>query len=462
MAGLYRSEFEGQIELGGSQFTPGDVSSAEAAGIVLIAQEINVVPEFTVAQMLLLNREPTRFGLLDRELLEYEATQILAEFGVDVALNAKMGSLDLAHQQLVMIARALSTNAGVLILDEPTAALTSYESERLFERLRSYRDRGTSCIFVSHRLAEVFALADRIVVMRDGRLVGDHATTDTHRDEIVAEMLGDEREVSSRAADRASAPTGSNRLRVRGLSVYDQGPGGRTIARDVDLEVRAGEIVGLFGLVGSGAGPVAASIFGAWHGRTTGVVEIDGRRVDIDDPETAVANGVGFIAQDRRDALIADQTVAANIVLASLPRFSPHLAFDHASARSESNKRVNQLDIRTRSDQTLVHQLSGGNQQKVQVARWLTADTPILILDDPNRGVDVGARAEILQILRNLAAEGRSLLLVSSEARELLEVCDRILVMVEGRIVREFNAKDASETDLVRAAAAIDSGEPAA
>ena len=185
-------------------------------------------------------------------------------------------------------------------------------------------------------------------------------------------------------------------------------------------------------------------------------MEVDGALAEVDTPEKAVANGVGFIAQDRRDALIGDHSVAANIVLASLPRFSPRQAFDHSAARSEANRRVGQIDIRTRSDQTLVRQLSGGNQQKVQVARWLTADTPILILDDPNRGVDVGAGVEILQILRDLAAEGRSLLLVSSEVRELIDVCDRILVIVEGRIVKEYDAAGATETNLVRAAAGID------
>ncbi len=463
MAGLFGSDFNGDVVVGGEPFTPEDVSSAEEAGIVLIAQEINVVPEFTVAEMVLLNREPTRFGLLDRELLQYQAAQILAEFGVDVGPDERMGSLDLARQQLVMIARALSTNASVLILDEPTAALTANESDRLFERLRFYRARGTTSLFVSHRLAEVFALADRIVVMRDGRVVGNHDVADTNRDDVVAEMLGDEREVSSKGTRDARGQSEQTRLGIRGLRVLDAGgPDRRVLVDNVSLDVHAGEIVGLFGLVGCGAGPMAAALFGGWQGPVTGTIEIDGHAVDIDTPETAVANGVGFIAQDRRDALIADQTVAANIVLASLPGFSPHQTFDHSAARAEAKRRVRQLDIKTRSDQTPVRQLSGGNQQKVQVARWLTADTPILILDDPNRGVDVGAGAEILQILRDLADSGRSLLLVSSEARELIDVCDRILVMVKGRITGQFDASSVSETELVRAAASIDGSEDAA
>ena len=292
--------------------------------------------------------------------------------------------------------------------------------------------------------------------MRDGRLVGDHATADTHRDEIVAEMLGDDHEVSSHGTLRDRSRTGRPRLRVSGLSVFEVGQSERALVDDVSFDVGEGEIVGLFGLVGSGASPLAASIFGGWRGRVTGSVEVDGALVEVDTPEKAVANGIGFIAQDRRDALIGDHSVAANIVLASLPRFSPHLAFDHSAARSEANLRVGQIDIRTCSDQTVVRQLSGGNQQKVQVARWLTADTPILILDDPNRGVDVGAGAEILQILRDLATEGRSLLLVSSEVRELIDVCDRILVIFEGRIVKEYDAVGATETNLVRTAAGID------
>jgi ABC-type sugar transport system ATPase subunit len=296
--------------------------------------------------------------------------------------------------------------------------------------------------------------------MRDGRLIGDHATIDTNRDEIVAEMLGDERAIASRRTGESWSDATTTRLRVRGLTLQD--PVGRTVAEDIDLDTGEGEIVGLFGLIGSGAGPVAAAIFGGWQGTTTGTIEVGGRPVTVDHPATAVANGIGFVAQDRRDALITDQTVAANIVLASLPRFSPRQRFDHISARVEARKKIEQLDIRTRSDQTPVHQLSGGNQQKVQVARWLTADTPILILDDPTRGVDVGAGAEILQILRDLASAGRSILIVSSEARELIDVCDRILVMVEGRIVREFDASTTSESDLIRAAAAIDGTEDAA
>ncbi len=461
MAGLYGRDFDGAVTVGGEPFAPETVAAAEQAGIVLIAQEINVVPEFSVAEMLMLNREPTRFGLIDHDLLVHQATMILREFGVEVAATDRMGDLDLARQQLVMIARALSANARVLILDEPTAALTANEADRLFERLRSYRDRGTSCLFVSHRLAEVFALVDRILVMRNGQLVGDHMTSSTSRDEIVAEMLGDERGLDAVPVPGNRPAARKTRLRVKNFTVFDPGQSGRRVVDSANLAVAEGEIVGLFGLIGSGAGPLSAAIFGGWKGKVTGVIEVDGQPVEISSPEDAVRNGIGFIAQDRRDALVADQSVASNIVLASLPRFSARQFFDHASARAEANLRVSQLEISTRSNQTMVRQLSGGNQQKVQVARWLTAATPILILDDPNRGVDVGAGAEILRILRELANDGRSLLLVSSEARELLEVCDRILIIVGGRITAELDPATATESDLVSAAAEVGDGEAA-
>ncbi len=265
LAGLFGQDYTGELSIDGAPYRPSNVADAERNGIVVIAQEINVVPDLTVAQTLFLNNEPTRWGFVDGLAMRRSAFSVLSEFGVDVNAAARIGGLDLAHQQLVMIARALNKQARILILDEPTAALTGDEAERLFDRLRQYRDRGTTCVFVSHRLAEVFAIADRILVMRDGTLVGDHRKDETTRLEIVDEMLG--ATVQSRvAAPLGPVATGPS-LSVRGLTVPSPRRGSRPLVDDVSFDVSAGEIVGMFGLVGSGAGVVGAAVFGAWPGR---------------------------------------------------------------------------------------------------------------------------------------------------------------------------------------------------
>jgi D-xylose transport system ATP-binding protein len=454
LAGLFGQDYDGELTIDGATYRPSDVADAERLGIVLIPQEINVVPDLSVAQTLFLNNEPTRFGFVDNLAMRRSARDVLDEFGVDVGAETRIGSLDLASQQLVIIARALHKEARILILDEPTAALTGDEADRLFDRLRTYRDHGTTCLFVSHRLAEVFAIADRILVMRDGTLAGDHRAEETSRVEIVDEMLG---ATSTPRAVRAAAsgPQGRN-LRVDRLTVASSRSSGRPLVDDVSFEVASGEIVGLFGLVGSGAGVVGKAIFGAWPGAVSGDVVIDGRHVSAASPQAAIADGIGYVAQDRRDALVGIHSVAENVVMADLAAFERGPFLDAAKVRTETRRRIDQLAIRTSGETAAVATLSGGNQQKVQVARWLVADTPILILDDPTRGVDVGARAEIHDILVGLAATGRALLMVSSDVGELLAICARVLVMRDGRLVHEVDASATTESALIAIAAGLD------
>ena len=413
------------------------------------------MPELTVARTLFLNNEPTRFGFVDGLAMRRAAASILDDFGIEVAAEARIGDLDLAHQQLVMIVRALHKDARVLILDEPTAALTGDEAQRLFDRLRDYRHRGTTCVFVSHRLAEVFAIADRILVMRDGTLVGDHRADDTGRSEIVSEMLGETLGESSgrRSAAAVGTPVDGRHLAVRGLTVPSLRAGARPLVDDVSFEVAGGEIVGLFGLIGSGAGVVGKAIFGAWRGPVNGDVEIDGASLDVSTPQDAIDQGIGYVTQDRRDALVGIHSIADNVVLASLFEFRRGAFLDGAKVRTESRQRVAQLAIRAPDETAAVATLSGGNQQKVQVARWLVADTPILLLDDPTRGVDVGARAEIHEILVELAASGRTLLLVSVRRQR---VGHRLLANPRDArrcLVRQVAADETTEGELIEVAA---------
>jgi ABC-type sugar transport system ATPase subunit len=441
--------YDGAITIDGQPFAPANVTAAEAAGVVLIPQEVNIVPDLTVAENVFLNDEPTRFGFVDRLLLHVRASAVLRDFAVDVDPGTRMGTLDLATQQLVVIARALSKRARLLILDEPTAALTETEAQRLFTRMRTLRDRGVACIFVSHRLAEVFAVADRILVMRDGRLHGDHIAVETSRDEVVAEMIG----VAVTELTPGEKARETVALDIEGLSVYDIDDPGRRHVDNVSFVLHDGEILGLFGLLGAGCGTTAEAIFGAWRGRVEGSVHVAGAEVAISQPADAIAHGMGLMPQDRRESLIHDHALSDNVVLASLPAISPHGVLDLDRKRTVAWEYVTRLQIRTPSVDAQVATLSGGNQQKVQVARWLAAKSRILLLVDPTRGVDVGARAEINRLWQTLADEGYALLLVSSEAEELVEVCDRVLVMRHGRLVSEHRGDDITVGRLLHAAA---------
>ncbi|MEP7053706.1 MAG: sugar ABC transporter ATP-binding protein [Actinomycetota bacterium] len=452
MAGLHaHGTYEGEISVDGELLRAARVSDAEAAGVVLIPQEVNVVPDLTVGQNMYLGAEPLRFGFVDDAQMYATAGQALREFGVDADPRSRMGLHDLATQQLVVIARALSKRARVLILDEPTAALTEHEARRLFARMRSLRDRGVACIFVSHRLAEVFAVSDRILVMRDGRLRGDHRTEETTREVVVEEMVG--RRVNP-VIRRSGARGGVPALAVTDFSAADPDPRKRPRVDDVSFAVDRGEIVGLFGLLGAGTGELAMAIFGAAEGAVRGVVQVDGRTAGISAPHDAIANGIGLMAQDRRTTLVLDQSVADNVAMASLGKLSRRGGIlDITAKRKLAQEYVDLLRIRAPSVDTPVSALSGGNQQKVQVARWLAAGARVLLLVDPTRGVDVGARGEINALWQRLAAEGYAIVLASSEAEELVEVCDRILVMREGRIVSEHAGDRVTQDQLLHAAA---------
>ena len=297
-------------------------------GSYFIPQEVNVVPERTVAENMLLNDEPTRFGLIDRPALLRGRGAELRHFGVDVDPRARMGSLDLATQQLVVIARALSKRARVLILDEPTAALTETEAQRLFARMRALRERGVACIFVSHRLAEVFAVADRILVMRDGRLRGDHRVEATTREAIVAEMIGGDADAADARSGREPVAS-RTALEVEGLTVYDPVEPERKRVDGLTFSLREGEILGLFGLLGAGCSTAALALFGAWPGRVEATrFEIGGERGGDRAPADAIGRGLGLLAQDRRESLIHDHSIADNILLASLPAVSPRGVLD--------------------------------------------------------------------------------------------------------------------------------------
>jgi ABC-type sugar transport system ATPase subunit len=452
IAGLHAAgSFAGEIALAGKSYHPRNVAEAEAAGVALVPQEINIAPELSVAENLFLNAEPSRWGILDHPLRLARAAEALRDFGLAIDPAMAMKALDLATQQLALIARALSKNVDLLILDEPTAALTEGEAQKLFERMRLLAQRGVAIIFVTHRLAEVFSVSDRIIIMRDGRICGTHATAEVTRAAVVAQMVGR----ALAPVERRGAATLPAAISVEHLKVFDPDDAARLRVDDIALSVAQGEIVGLFGLVGSGCIEAAVALYGAWPGKREGVITLAGVPAMLADPEESVSLGIGFMAQDRRDCLMLDQSVHDNVIVAGLAKLSSRGFIDDAQARRATDGRVHDLAIKTTSIETWVGTLSGGNQQKVQVARWLVADARIFILVDPTRGVDIGARSEIKRLWAKLAEAGRSILIASTDAEELVDICDRVLVLRAGRIVGEVARDDLSEERILGMAADV-------
>jgi ABC-type sugar transport system ATPase subunit len=439
--------YDGAISFDGKPFRPGDIAEAEAAGVALVPQEVNIVPDLSVAENITLNNEPLRWGIVDVSKRLLQAKKALAGFDINVDPLLPMSSLDLASQQLVVIARALAKNARLLILDEPTAALTEHESRLLFDRMRSLKKRGVAIIFVSHRLSEVFAISDRVVVMRDGRICGRHNIADTTRGDVVLEMIG---RTESNIQRPFSPKPGVAALETRNLNVFEIE--GRKRVNALNVTVRKGEVVGLFGLLGAGCTEAALAIFGAWKGKREGTILVDGVERAINSPDEAVALGLGLMAQDRRDCLIGDQSIGDNIGIASLGKIVRHGMLDVAEGRRRALSQVDALHIKAESIDSEVQTLSGGNQQKVQIGRWLAADTRILIMVDPTRGVDVGARREIKKIWLELSAKGHAILLASTDAEELVDACDRVVVLSQGRQVGELAGPDLTEKNLLRMA----------
>ncbi len=443
--------YDGNLLLAGMDYRPVSVAEAERKGVAFVPQEVNVAPDLSVAENIFLNAEPSRFGFLDVPLRLASARRALADFELAIDAAAPMRTLDLANQQLVIIARALSKNARLLILDEPTAALTEDEARRLFTRMRSLTRRGVAVIFVSHRLGEVFEISNRIVIMRDGRICGTHKTKDVSREKVITEMIGN----TKTDITKRNESVGAEALSVEELCVSDPDNEKRLRVKNLSFSVHWGETVGLFGLVGAGCLEAALALYGAWGGKVSGQLRKEGAAVSISNPVEAVGLGIGLMAQDRRDTLLLDHSIHDNIGLASLNAHSPWGFLDTAAMQRQSLDLVSQLNIKTTSIDRKVAVLSGGNQQKVQAARWIAAHARILILIDPTRGVDVGARAEIRRIWMDLNQAGHAIIIASTDAEELVGLCDRVIVFRHGTTVGELSGANLTEENLLRLAANV-------
>jgi ribose transport system ATP-binding protein len=428
---------EGEVEISGEKVVFRGPGYAQSLGVAMVYQEFALAPHLSVAENLFLGREPARAGFVNRRKEKEKARELLGRVGLEIEPGRLVSSLTVAEQQRVEIAKALAIEAKVLILDEPTATLAEKEIEGLFEVIQDLASRGIAILYISHRLDEIFRIANRVTVMRDGKVVDTVPASELDEEKLVRLMVG--REVGN-LYPKPEAEIGEVVLRVSGIS---RG----TVLQDCSFEVRSGEILGFAGLVGAGRTELARAVFGA-DPVDSGAVELEGEEVRIKDPQTAIEAGIGYLTEDRKGEGLALQLgVAQNITLAHVPVRAGFL--DLGAERRTARRRRDELNIRTPSIRRRVQVLSGGNQQKVVVAKWLETRAKVLFFDEPARGIDVGAKAEMFGLIGDLAEEGRAIVLISSYLPELLNMCDRILVMREGRVAGTLSREEFSEERVI-------------
>ncbi len=442
IAGLYQRD-SGSFELGGETVDFSSTAQSKAAGIAVIYQEPTLFPDLSVTENLFMGRQPTlAFGRIDRKAMRAEAISLFTRLGVRIDPDRPTLGLSIADQQIIEIAKAISLDAKVLVMDEPTAALSGVEVDRLFAVARSLRDEGRALLFISHRFDEVFDLCDTVTVMRDGAYISTSPIADTTPDQIVRQMVG--RDVTS-LFPKIDATIGDDVLTVEGLNQ----PG---VFHDVNFSVRSGEIVALAGLVGAGRSEIARAIFGV-DPYASGTVRVKSVIVPRRRPSAAMALGLALVPEDRRrQGLVLEESVAVNATTAirrSLSRFG--LLF-HRSENAAARIWASKLEVKASALDTEVGTLSGGNQQKVVLAKWLATNPAVLIIDEPTRGIDVGTKAEVHRLLSELAGEGLGILMISSELPEVLGMADRVLVVREGRITANLSRTEATAESVMHAA----------
>lgn len=442
LSGIYNKD-AGLIRIEGTEVNPSSPRAARDLGVAIIHQELNMIADLSVQENMFLGCEFKwgRTGFINWTRMAAEAKKYLQQLGMDLSPDRLVGELSVGQQQMVEIAKALSMHAKILILDEPTAALTKREIEKLFQLLESLKKQGVGMIYISHRMEEIFQVSDRITVLRDGGYIGTKDTQAMTMDELVQMMVG--REIKERFP-KVNVSLGKERLRVEGLA--QQG-----VLDDINLTVRAGEILGIAGLMGAGRSELAKALFGVE--KYQGKIFVDGRPVTINSPGDAIKAGLGLITEDRKgEGLVTQLSVRENLTLANLRSLS-RFGFISRSLEAEFVKEsVDKLRIKVRDYGQEVSSLSGGNQQKVVIGKWLATQPKVLILDEPTRGVDIGAKREIYDLMNQLVEKGVAIIMISSELPEILGMSDRILVMHEGRITGEFTGQDATQERIMLAA----------
>lgn len=443
LGGIYQPD-DGQVLIDGEVRQIRSVADATDLGVGFVHQELNVLDNLTVAENVLLGREPRYAGyLIDCKRLNHEAAKHISRVGLDVRPETPLARLSIAQQQLVEIAKTLSQNARILIMDEPTSSLTLTETERLLAIIKELRDDGVSIVYISHRLGEIGRAADRVVVLRDGENAGTLRREEISHDAIVSLMVG--RDIQKRVVDvRGSG--GDVAVEIRGLLTS------RYPAQPMSLDVRKGEILGVAGLVGSGRSEAAQAIFGVDRA-FGGTVTIEGESLRIGNVREAIRKGIFLVPEDRRNSgLIVDSPIRFNVSLPSLDRLSSLGLVKTKEEKEKAQAMCSRMKVKAPNTETIAKNLSGGNQQKVVLAKWLALEPKLMIFDEPTRGIDVGAKSEIYQLMRDLAASGVAIIMISSDMEEVLNESDRIAVMHEGRITGTLGRSEATEESVMRRA----------
>ena len=444
LCGIYPAT-EGEIFMDGKATEIHSPIDAKRLGIAMIHQELSAFHELTVAANMFMNREYKRFGLLDEARMNRAAAEILADLNINIDPRVKMRSLSVAEMQLVEIAKAVSTDAEIIIMDEPTSALTEAEVANLYDTVRDLKSRGKAIVYISHKIEEIFAIADEITVLRDGEFVSHDKIAAFDHDKLISLMVG-------RTLDQQFHKTkhdfGKVLLRVENLSRSGE-------FKDVSFEVHAGEVLGFAGLIGAGRTEVVETVFGLQRA-DGGEIYVEGERVSIRSPGDAIRYGLALVSEDRKNVgLNLVGSVKENITMANLEKYCKFGVISSGSEKRACDELIEMLSVKTHSRDTLVNALSGGNQQKVILARWMSTRPKILILDEPTKGIDVGAKAEIYRLIDEFAAEGGCVIMVSSEMPEILGMSDRIAVMHEGDLVAVFDRGEATQEKLLTAAAGL-------
>lgn len=448
LSGVYpNGTYRGDIYIKGRIREFQNIKQSEKAGISIIYQDLTMVKELDVGENVFLGTLPGKAGVVDWDKLYYETSKLLKELGVDINPHVKIKNLGIGQQQMVEIAKALSKDAEILVLDEPSAALTESEVKTLMGILQELKSKGVTCIYISHKIGEVFDIADRVTILRDGKTVGTYDIKDIGEDKVISLMVG--RELTERFP-REKHIAGEVVMEVKGLKVFDPDEMDKVIINSVSLQIRKGEILGISGLMGVGRTELVTSIFGGYAGKKSGEIFINGEKVEINEPKDAIKNGLGLVSEDRkRYGLVMEQTITVNTTLASIDMICDWGILNSNKENLYTNKYVENLRIKTPSLETKVSNLSGGNQQKVILAKWLMTNPKILFLDEPTRGIDVGAKFEIYNIMNELVKQGVAIVMISSELPEILGMSDRILVMHEGAIKGEFDYQEATQEKIM-------------
>jgi len=442
LSGIY-SKDAGSIQIHGTESVASSPKASQASGVAIIHQELNMIPDLSIQENMFLGREFKwgRTGFVNSPKMRLEAKNYLQKLGMDLNPDCLVRELSVGQQQMVEIAKALSMHAKILVLDEPTAALTKREIEKLFQLIATLKSQGVGMIYISHRMEEIFQISDRITVLRDGRYIGTRDTNVTTMDELVQMMVG--REIKERFPT-VETNIGEERLRVEALSQEGK-------LYDINLSVRAGEILGIAGLMGAGRSELAKALFGV--GKYQGKIFVKGKLVTIKNPADAIKAGMALITEDRKgEGLVPDLSVRENLALPNLRALS---RFGFISHRIEQNfvaDSIKKLKVKVHHPEQWVSSLSGGNQQKVVIGKWLATQPEIFILDEPTRGVDIGAKREIYDLIHQLVQKGVAVIMISSELPEVLGMSDRVLVLHEGRITGEFSRENATQETIMMAA----------